>query len=506
MKTKTRSGLNQIPAVALGSAPASGAAGRALATRLGGRKPNTIRFVFVRSSSARGRAERQPGRLCSPFSSAWFRLNQILCSGVLAASVLLAGRAAAGQPILQDPPMMSTKPAAQLEAESKSDLAVFTPMADNRDSSLPQPLKIGKVVLRPHVNYQITFGTGLVASPSNTVDSTIQTISPGFAIDFGRHWTLDYTPSIRIYSSKAFHDSVDHSASLRGAFSYEDWLFGVTQGFSKSDSLAVETGMQSQQENYNTELTATHQLSEKYSFDLNLSQVINDVATVGTNFLSGGNQTSRTWSTLDWLNYQAGKRASLGIGAGLGYVDSDIGAGQLFEQLQGRVQWRITEKVSLSLNGGLEDRQILASGSSDSLNPIFGLSLRYAPFEHTQITLSANRTISSSDYYLSSQTTENTGVSLNVSQRLLEKFYLSGGVSYGHTDYKNSAGAFSTARSDDNYNFTASLSRAFLKRGNISVTYSYGDNRSTQTDFFGVEHHDFTYRSSQIGISAGFAY
>ena len=432
--------------------------------------------------------------------------NQILCGGVLAASVLLAGRALAGQPILQDAPMGSTKSAAQLEAESKSDLAVFTPMADNRDGSLPQPLKIGKVVIRPHINYQITFGTGLEASPNTTVDSTIQTISPGVSVDFGRHWTLDYTPSIRIYSSKAFHDSVDHSASLRGRFSYEDWLFGVAQGFSKSDSLAVETGAQSQQENYNTALTASRQLSEKYSFDLNVSQVINDVATVSTNFLGGGNQTSRTWSTLDWLNYQAGKRASLGIGAGIGYVDLDNGASQLFEQLQGRVQWRITDKVSLNLNGGLEDRQILASGSSDSLNPIFGLSLLYAPFEHTQITLSGSRTVSSSDYYASSQTTENTGVSLNVSQRLLEKFYLGGGVSYGHTDYKNSAGVSSTAREDDNYTFTASLSRSFLKRGNLAVTYSYGDNRSTQTDFGGAQHHDFTYRSSQISVSAGFAY
>ena len=431
--------------------------------------------------------------------------NQILCGGVLAASVLLAGRATAGQPILQGPTAASTKPAAQLETEANSDLAVFTPMADNRDGSLPQPLKFGRVVFRPHINYQITFGTGLEANPSNTVDSTIQTISPGISVDFGRHWTLDYTPSIRIYSNKAFHDSVDHSASLRGSFSYEDWRFGVSQGFSKADSLAVETGAQTQQENYNTGLTATRQLSEKYSFDLNVSQVINDVATVSTN-LSGGNQTSRTWSTLDWLNYQAGKRASLGIGAGIGYVDSDNGAGQLFEQLQGRVQWRITDKVSLNLNGGLEDRQILARGSSDSLNPIFGLSLLYAPFEHTQITLSANRTISSSDYYAASQTTESTGVSLNVSQRLLEKFYLSGGVSYGHTDYKNSAGQFSTARADDNYTFSASLSRTFLKRGNIAVTYSYGDNRSTQTDPGGAQHHDFTYRSSQIGISAGFAY
>ena len=99
-------------------------------------------------------------------------LNQILCGGVFAASVLLPGTAPAGQPILQDPPMVSTKPEAQLETEAQSDLAVFTPMADNRDSSLPQPLKIGKVVVRPHINYTFTFGTGLEASSNTTVSAS----------------------------------------------------------------------------------------------------------------------------------------------------------------------------------------------------------------------------------------------------------------------------------------------------------------------------------------------
>ncbi len=70
-----RPALSRNHAVELGSAPAPGAAGRALATRPGGRQPNIIRLAFGRSGSARGRAERQPGRLCSPFSTAWFRLR-----------------------------------------------------------------------------------------------------------------------------------------------------------------------------------------------------------------------------------------------------------------------------------------------------------------------------------------------------------------------------------------------------------------------------------------------
>jgi hypothetical protein len=53
-------------------------------------------------------------------------------------------------------------------------------------------------------------------------------------------------------------------------------------------------------------------------------------------------------------------------------------------------------------------------------------------------------------------------------------------------------------RVDDNYNFNARLSRGFLKRGNVSLTYQYGDHNSSQPGF--------TYRSSQVGIEVGFAY
>jgi len=50
----------------LGSAPAPGAANRALAVCRSGANDRTISFAHTRPSSARGRAEPQPGRLRSP--------------------------------------------------------------------------------------------------------------------------------------------------------------------------------------------------------------------------------------------------------------------------------------------------------------------------------------------------------------------------------------------------------------------------------------------------------
>ncbi len=58
--------LSRIHAVGIGSAPAPGAAGRALAACIERNEEEPIRCVAVRSGSARERAELQPGRLCSP--------------------------------------------------------------------------------------------------------------------------------------------------------------------------------------------------------------------------------------------------------------------------------------------------------------------------------------------------------------------------------------------------------------------------------------------------------
>lgn len=434
--------------------------------------------------------------------NSWMDFNKLVPGGLVLLGWLAAVQLFAAQPLIMGNAPRDTEPSSVLEAGTNNDMAVFVPTGHEvRDGDLPQPLKFGHVVFRPHGTYQLIYANGLEAGrfafpqfghtnyARLAVNTIIQTVSPGITVDLGRHWTVDYTPTIRFYSNHALRDSVDHSASILGSVSYEDWLFGLSQTFLLTDSSLAETAEQTRQELYETRLTASHQLSEKYSTDLLLRQQLTFVA---------GAQNSRTWSTLDWLNYQVGKRVYAGIGAGVGYVNVDVGPDQVYEQLLGRLQWRVSEKVSLSVNGGLDYRQFLDNGFSSPLNPIFGGSLQYQPFKHTQITFSADRSVSSSDYFLAAQSSENTTVSLNVSQRLLEKFYVSAGLGYTRTDFSGSFGGNSTVRSDDNYFITARISRNFLKRGTVSVSYQYGDNYSSLPGY--------NYRSNQVGVEVGFAY
>jgi hypothetical protein len=186
----------------------------------------------------------------------------------------------------------------------------------------------------------------------------------------------------------------------------------------------------------------------------------------------------------------------MALGVGVGYDDVHLSPDMLFEQYQGRVQWRAMDKISFQLNGGLEDRQFLNTSASDALNPVFGGGIQYEPFEHTKISLNAERTVAVSD--LQNQVTESVGFDGDLNQRLLGKLFLDLGGGYQNIKYVNSASGASSNRTDDYYYFNTRLSTTFLNRGTVAVFYQISSDSSTASGF------GFT--SHQVGFEIGFAY
>lgn len=431
------------------------------------------------------------------------RRDKKIAASLLLFAGLLAGRLLAGPVVMQTPPPAPVQPQEQVEDATNNDMAVFIPNANNHNGSLPEPFKFEGMVFRPHGDYQFLYVNGMLASPSNIHNTFINTVTPGITVDLGRHWTLDYSPTLVFYSDSAFHNAVNQSVSLNGHTRYEDWVLNFSQTYTHSDATLSETATQTKDDNFTTAIDVSHQLNDKFSTDINLSQNLNFVQ---------GLQDARTWSTLDWLNYQVAKRLFIGVGAGVDYTTiTGSGADSVDEQLQGRIQWRATDKLSFTANAGLDYMQILAAGEKNPLNPIYGVGVQYMPFKQTQISLNASRNVSSSDYYILAQNTESTTVSLNISQRLFEKFYLSGGFNYSHTDYTVTepvveitpggilkAAALSNIRTDDEYSVNLRLSHVFLKRGNVALTYQYSDYISTAGGY--------TYNSNQVGVEVSFAY
>jgi hypothetical protein len=150
----------------------------------------------------------------------------------------------------------------------------------------------------------------------------------------------------------------------------------------------------------------------------------------------------------------------------------------------------------------LNDQQFLAAGYNDSLSPIFSAAIQYQPFKVTQISLSAGRSVGSSDYFIAAQTTESTTINLSLNQRILKKYNLTLGFGYSQIEYTSTLTilnySFGNARTDNDYTFNASFGRSFLTHGTWAITYQYGDNESSVAGF--------SQRSNQIGLQVGFSY
>jgi len=392
---------------------------------------------------------------------------------------------AGAQSVIAPPPTASVTPPAVQEA-APDEMQVFP--AENPVASFPdedQPLQLGPVTLRPHVFYQFLYGTGIQSAPGQSHDSIIQSFAPGILLVLTPRWTLDYTPTFIFFSDHSFQNNVGQSVTLTGSASYENWAFGLSQNFTYSSAPQVQTGTQTGQENYVTSLTASAPLNSKLSLNLGLNQTLN---------FPDGFQITRQWSTLDWLNYEFWPRLTAGVGAGVGYLDEAEGA--VFEQLEGRVGWRATDKISLQVSGGAQFYQFTDGGESPLTSPTFAASIQYQPFEQTKISLGANEQISPS--YYENQVTVLTSVSGDLKQRLLGKVFLDVNAAYNWSHYTAAASGVAPDSSSDYYSVNVQLSTTFLKRGTVAVFYTYSDNITSQPGL--------AFSSNQIGFNIGFRY
>ncbi|MGO8676093.1 MAG: hypothetical protein ACLQVX_09505 [Limisphaerales bacterium] len=417
------------------------------------------------------------------------------CAG-LGSFAFLAG--ASAQTALGPPPLdfSDTNQAPQLSQSRLMDTSVLAPAPASQLGAQPV-LQAGPVVFHPHLFYRFTYAEGLPAQAYEKVSTAINEVDPGIGFDLGKHWRLDYTPSLRYYSNHLLQDTTDHSVGLVGSTSYEDWTFGLSQRYATVSQPTFETGAQTDLETYSTALNATYSFNAKTSLEMGLNQDIQNVGpAAGPNASAQELVDSKVWSTMDWLNYQFWPKIGSAIGLGGGYVDLSAGSSMTFEEVQGRLTWQVARKLSLVVSAGYEEWQFLDVNTQDLVSPIFGASAVYRPFEGTALSVSAARSVMVS--YIFNQVIENTSVSGGVHQQVFKKlaFDLTGG--YGVASYEASDSGLSLSREDHNLFLNARLSMPFLKRANAGVFYQASKNTS------GVS--QFQISTTQVGFDLGYSF
>jgi hypothetical protein len=349
-----------------------------------------------------------------------------------------------------------------------------------------QAIEWGITHFHPRLMYRLSYGDGLPGS-NGEGQTLVNELIPGVTLNIGDRWAIDYTPTIRFYSSDNYRDSVDHRVSLHGFTPYKDWVFGFSHSSALTSDPLIQTGQQTDEQTHSTGLNGGYSINSELSLELGLSQNLR--------FTEDFND-SMSWSTMDWLNYQYAPRLGFGLGLGAGYVEVSEGSDMTFQQVLGRITFAAGEKLTFSGNGGVDIREFLDSDASPLANPIFGLAATYQVFEGTALSLSGSRSINSS--YYSSQVTEDASISGGLSQRLLKNLHLSLNGGYRISTYKATSMGVSASREDKGPFFSARLSTTFLKRATAGLFYYYNENESNSGSY--------SYSSNQYGLEIGYRF
>lgn len=410
-------------------------------------------------------------------------------AGVFCCSVL--GWSGSAQDILTPPPPEYFGISSALRTTGTNQPGEVPPLAPPAPEE--PPFELGPARFRPHLLYRFLYGDGIAAQPGQQHKTVIHELYPGMFLQLGNHWNLDYTPVLRFYLNKQFRDTTDHNVSLNGASVVEDWAFGFSQNYVSSSQPLVATGSQTDTETFSTGLNAVYRMSSAASLELGASQ---NFLFVGQSAPGESLTDTRSWSTMDWLNYQFSPKIAAALGAGFGYDSFRGGSDMTSEQVQGRIVWNPGAKLNVALSGGAEVRQVVDSDAPDLVTPIFGASLRYQIFEATTFGLGASRVVSPSLFL--DQVTETTSVSATLHQRLLKKLFLDLSGGYTQSTYRFTVFGFNLTREDKGNFFNARLSATLLKRGTGAIFYQIGENSSTATVF--------AFSTSQVGFEMGYRF
>jgi hypothetical protein len=315
----------------------------------------------------------------------------------------------------------------------------------------------------------------------------------------GDHWTLDYTPAIRFYSSSQFQNEVDQIVNLACFTTWQDWSLSFSQGYSATSQPLVETAGLLNQEVYATSLRVGHSIGGSFSLDLGVAQ---NFRYVDENQPLGFAPTTRTleWSTLDWVNYQFAPRLNAGIGGGFTFDDVTPPPNQVSEQLQGRINWVATDKLTFMVSGGVDYRQFVDSPAPNLLSPIFSGSVQYHLFENTTLSVIASSSVSPG-YYQNSLSQADT-VSITLHQRLLKHLSLDVSGGYTSTSYQQTSSTVNTV-SANNYDTTSYNIRlsTVLFKGLMAAVY-FQENFISNSQ--GSTANLYNYNTRQAGLSLAY--
>lgn len=396
---------------------------------------------------------------------------------------MLAISASIGTPVLGQ----SVIAESSTEAAQRFDESLATAGVSSTVAAILSPLQWAGIGLRPHFSYRYLYGDGIRSGPGREAKTSVHTVSPGILFTIGSRWTADYTASKTYYSSDDFEDRLAHNARVSGAAGYGNLSLALSYRFSDTSAPLAETATQTRQQTHGATLNAGYSLGTRTGLTSSVTYSERSSATT---------EGYSEWSFIEGIQYQLTPRLQTGLNVGFGIVDVESGADMSYVRPQAQINWQATDKLSLGLQSGWEERKFKDSGLSNRGNPTFSGSLAYRPFETTTLVLSGSRGTAVS--YFRDQVTENLSWSLSLQQRLLQRFSLGITYSQRRAEYEATRTGIAVNREDDGDTLAFRLSTRVFERGNVGISY--------QTSNYDSNLADFAYDSNQFGAEFSYSF
>lgn len=368
-----------------------------------------------------------------------------------------------------------------------------------------------------------TYDNNIFLEPGGVRGDLYFTLQPGVTLGFGGGYgggekdnlvRFSYSPQVLLYVDHPELDTVQHFVNLFGVYHFNRLTVrgaqdveildstdvgnphpsnqlggtvgttdpnggtGTTTGSfpvanNPVSSVNLDVGQRTRENLYNTSLLGNYYVSDKVSVDVSGQLSVSDYA--------GALLSNTTLSGSGFFNYSPTGKTTLGLGVTAGYVIADRpNPDQSFEQGNLRLSYVPSSKFVFSGQVGLELRQSSDEDNTE-VTPVFDLSVSYNPFDSTAISLTGSRqTLTSA--VLGGQDYRTTGLTLGVSQRFFQKFFLRLSVGYTHSEYVATVVGVSAARTDDYFFLQPGLD--YNVRDNLSVGafYSHRESTSSQTN------------------------
>ena len=330
----------------------------------------------------------------------------------------------------------------------------------------------------PLLSAGVVYDDNIFISNTDRRGDAIFNISAGLALEFGDYRTLEenyllleYIATGYFFSKYTEQNSFGQNASLLGQYRFNQLAVQLESQYQYINGAQRQVGGFTTRNLVYNDLRFIYDVSEKTTFDLELSQDANI-------YNSPYNSSYYYYATLG-MDYLIMPKLRVGLEGTAGFITADNNPDQTYQIINARAKYDLSGKVAIKATGGVQFTQYDTGGEAMRVSPVFSIGGEYLPFPNTAISLIGYRNLQVSPS-LDNQDYWATGVELGITQTIAQKFQVGVAGGYENDTYVANQRNVKADRVDNFFFIQPEISYNFLKYLTATVFYQHRFNDSTQ--------------------------